>query len=85
MCALAAVGGPHVQRVLALEPDLRAIAFEAIEGEELCLHDLLPDERRVLETCWPALVPLGLGLLPERRVLRTRNGPVVLVSPPIRR
>ena len=85
VCALAAVGGPHVQRVLALEPDLRAIAFEAIEGEELCLHDLLPDERRVLETCWPALVPLGLGLLPERRVLRTRNGPVVLVSPPIRR
>jgi eukaryotic-like serine/threonine-protein kinase len=79
--ALAATGGPHVQRILALDPDLRAITFEAIEGEEICLRDLLPEQQRLLESCWPALAPLGLGPRPERRVLRTPNGPVVLVSP----
>jgi len=79
--ALAAAGGPHVQRILALDPDLRAITFEAIEGEEICLRDLLPEQQRLLESCWPALAPLGLGPTPERRVLRTPNGPVVLVSP----
>ena len=79
--ALAAAGGPHVQRILALDPDLRAITFEAIEGEEICLRDLLPEQQRLLESCWPALAALGLGPTPERRVLRTPNGPVVLVSP----
>jgi hypothetical protein len=81
--ALAAVGGPHVQRIFALDPDLRAITFENIEGEEIRLRDLLPDEQRLLDACWPALAPLGLGPVPERRILRTPNGPVVLVSPPV--
>jgi serine/threonine-protein kinase len=81
--ALAAVGGPHVQRILALDPDLRAITFENIEGEEICLRDLLPDEQHLLDACWPALAPLGLGPTPERRVLRTPNGPIVLISPPV--
>ena len=84
VCALAAAGGPHVQRVLALDPDLRAITFESIEGEEMRLHALPPEERRVLDACWPALAALGLGPQPERRVLRTPSGPVVLVSPPVR-
>jgi serine/threonine-protein kinase len=79
--ALAAVGGPHVQRVLALDPDFRSITFENIEGEEIYLHNLLPDEQRLIDVCWPALAPLGLGPTPERRVLRTPNGPVVLVVP----
>ncbi len=82
--ALAATGGPHVQRILALDPDLRAITFENIEGAEICLRDLLPEEQRLLESCWPALAPLGLGPVPERRVLRTPNGPVVLIAPPTR-
>jgi serine/threonine-protein kinase len=81
ICALAAAGGPHVQRILALDPDLRAVTFEAIEGEEICLRDLLPEQQRLLESCWPALAALGLGPTPERRVLSTPNGPVVLVSP----
>ena len=81
--ALAAVGGPHVQRILALDPDLRAITFENIEGEETCLRVLLPDEQRLLDACWPALAPLGLGPVPERRVVRTPNGPIVLISPPV--
>ena len=84
VCSLAAVGGPHVQRVLALDPDLRAITFESIEGEEMRLHALPPEERRVLDACWPALAALGLDPQPERRVLRTASGPVVLVSPPVR-
>ena len=81
--ALAAVGGPHVQRILALDPNLRAVTFEAIEGEEMQLRDLLPEEQGVLDAYWPALTVLGLGPLPERRVLRTPSGPVVLVAPPV--
>jgi serine/threonine-protein kinase len=81
--ALAAAGGPRVQRVLALDADLRAITFEAIEGEEMRLGDLPPEEQRVLDRCWPALAALGLDPVPERRVLRTPNGPIVLVAPPV--
>jgi hypothetical protein len=83
VCALAAAGGPHVQRILALQPDLRAITFEDIEGEEVRLGDLSPEEQRTLDLCWPALLPLGLAPSPERRVLRTPNGPIVLVAPPV--
>jgi eukaryotic-like serine/threonine-protein kinase len=81
--ALAGAGGPHVQRILALEPDLRAIVYEKIEGEETCLGALSFTERGALDPCWPCLTALGFAPVPERRVLRAPGGPVLLVTPPV--
>jgi hypothetical protein len=80
---LAGAGGPHVQRILALEPDLRAIVYERIEGEETCMGALSPTERRTLAPYWAQLTALGFAPAPERRVLRTPGGPVLLIAPAV--
>jgi serine/threonine protein kinase len=81
--ALAGAGGPHVQRILALEPDLRAIIYEAIDGEETSFAALSPTERRTLDACWLRLTALGFDPAPECRVSRTVGGPVLLLVPEV--
>ena len=75
--ALAAAGGPYVQRILTLEPDLRTITYENIEGEATRLQDLTLAERGAVETGWPSL----LGPLRDRPILRTPGGPVIWIAP----
>jgi hypothetical protein len=77
---LAATGGPHVQRVLALAPDGRAVVYELLAGEPTTLGALSVAHARALEPCWPALAPLGLGPAPDRRVVLTEGGPVIAVA-----
>jgi eukaryotic-like serine/threonine-protein kinase len=76
---LAMAGGPAVQRILALAPDGRTITYERLDGEEVPLASLPPVETARLAPLWPVLSPLGLPPLPERPVVRTAGGPVILV------
>jgi eukaryotic-like serine/threonine-protein kinase len=74
--ALAAAGGPYVQRVLRLDDDRRTIWYEAIEGEVLPLDAATPAERARLEpalSAWPGAAPPSFA--------RTPTGPVLLVAP----
>jgi serine/threonine-protein kinase len=81
---LAAAGGPRVQRVLALHEGAGAstIVYEALAGEVLPLAALDGAERGALAPVWPALAGAGLDAGPERRVVRTDAGPVILVVAP---
>jgi hypothetical protein len=74
---LAAAGGPHVQRVLRLEEEGRAIWYEWIPGEPRPLAALTEPERRQLAEPLASL-PAG----PVRRFVRTPAGPVLLVVAP---
>jgi tetratricopeptide (TPR) repeat protein len=78
LAALAAAGGPRVQRVLRLEDELR-IVYEALPDDGVCLGDLPSDQRRLLDDAWPALAPAGVTPTPRTRVTRTAEGPVILV------
>jgi serine/threonine-protein kinase len=76
--ALAAAGGPYVQRVLYLSEDRRAIWYEAIEGDALPLESATSAELSLLGSA------LGAGLFasgqqPPPRFARTAAGPVLLV------
>jgi eukaryotic-like serine/threonine-protein kinase len=77
--ALAAAGGPHVQRILALDPDLRGITYESIEGEATRFEDLSPAEQRALELNWGTTPEFGP--VRGRQILRAQAGPVVLIAP----
>jgi tetratricopeptide (TPR) repeat protein len=82
--ALAAAGGPHVQRVLALSEDQRVVTYETIEGAVTTLEAIAPDERDALAAALRALHAPGteaLALVPGARVARTAGGPVILVAP----
>jgi serine/threonine-protein kinase len=74
---LAAAGGPHVQRVLRLDEEERAIWYESIPGEPRPLAALTEPERRQLAEPLASL-PAG----PVRRFVRTPAGPVLLVVTP---
>lgn len=76
---LAAAGGPHVQRVLALSADARTVTYELVEGQNVALASLDADERETLADAWTALEPLSLGPTAERRVVRANGGAVILV------
>ncbi len=76
---LAAAGGPHVQRVLALSSDDRSVTYELVTGDEVSLADLSPQESEALSDVWPVLEPLGLGRDPHRRVTRSAGGLVVVL------
>jgi serine/threonine-protein kinase len=76
---LARAGGPHVQRVLALEETGSTIVYETIEGETVPAGALQADEARRLEESWAALASAGLYASPRHPVVRTPGGPVILV------
>jgi serine/threonine-protein kinase len=86
--ALAAAGGPHVQRVLALSEDRRSIMYEVIADADgvppAPFESLSPDERRALSAALAALHHAGaeaIALGPGARVARTAGGLVVIVAP----
>jgi serine/threonine-protein kinase len=79
--ALAAQGGPHVQRILGLTPDLRTLTYEFLPGQTARLDALSPEQREVLGPLWPRLSPLGFPPLPEREIMQTPAGPVVVLAP----
>jgi eukaryotic-like serine/threonine-protein kinase len=79
---LARAGGPHVQRVLALEEGGGAVVYERIEGEPVAAGALDPEEARQLEEAWAALASAGLYASPRHPVIRTVGGPVILVVLP---
>jgi eukaryotic-like serine/threonine-protein kinase len=76
---LARAGGPHVQRILAVDADGRAVVYEALDGEEVSTAALTPKEARALAPAWAALADAGFGPSPDLRVVRTAGGPVILV------
>lgn len=76
--ALAALGGPHVQRVLALDPAACTITYEWLEGDVYPAGELPAGERRIADQHGPAIESLGSGPV---RVVRTEGGPVVIVAP----
>jgi serine/threonine-protein kinase len=76
---LAAAGGPHVQRILALSAAADSITYERLEGEERPLRHLPPGESRLLEPAWSTLARLGVPPTPDRLVVRTDGGPVILL------
>ncbi|MCG5052536.1 MAG: serine/threonine protein kinase [Myxococcales bacterium] len=79
----AALGGPHVQRVLGLAEGARdlghVVIFESLDGEVSAVAGasvppvVVPALAR-LEALWP-------GFLAEARVVHTAAGPVLLVQP----
>src|SRR5204862_2305682 len=71
---LAAAGGPHVQRILAVTADGLGITYESLDGEVVRIGDLRPAEIAALEPEWTSL---GLSATPDRRVARTPGGPVI--------
>jgi hypothetical protein len=72
----AALGGPHVQRVLRLSDDRREIWYEALDGEPLPLGALADDERARL-----APVIAALAVTERARFVRLPTGPVLIVTP----
>ena len=72
----AALGGPHVQRVLRLSDDRREIWYEAIDGEPLPLAALADDELARLAPALAALVGTE-----QSRFVRLPTGPVLIVTP----
>src|SRR6185312_631212 len=73
---IAAAGGPHVQRVLGLSTDRRAVSYEALDGELEPVEALAAADLAGLSDAFAAL--------PEGRathVVRTPAGPVIWVAP----
>ena len=90
--ALAAAGGPYVQRVLALSEDHRVVTYEAVEGlpeqggaaSVRTIEELPQSDREALAAALVALHAPGtleLTLTPGARVIRTAGGPVILIAP----
>jgi hypothetical protein len=76
---LAAAGGPRVQRILALVPTGDRITYECLVGERRPLAALAPAEAALLESSWAFLTAAGFPPGPERVVMRTDGGPVILL------
>jgi hypothetical protein len=76
---LAAAGGPRVQRILALAPTGDCITYEWPLGEQRPLSALPPAEAALLESSWALLAAAGFPPGPERAVMRTDGGPVILL------
>ncbi len=79
--SLAALGGPQVQRILALSPDLRVITYEIVAGPTARLDSLPAEQQMLLEPCWTRLSPLGFPPRPERGIVLSAAGPVVELAP----
>jgi serine/threonine-protein kinase len=80
--ALAALGGPQVQRILALTADLRTITYEVLPGQPIRLETMSPEQRTLLDPVWLPLTSLGLAPAPGQSIVLTPAGPVVVVAPP---
>ena len=82
--ALAAAGGPNVQRVLALSDDRRSVIYEAIPGAVVGVDALSSADQAALIGALQALREAGaedLARLPSARVALTAGGPVLLIAP----
>jgi tetratricopeptide (TPR) repeat protein len=75
--ALAAAGGPHVQRILAVGADGGSVTYEWLDGEETTAGALAAEERARLDGM---LAALGMGA--EARVLRTTDGALIVAVAP---
>ena len=87
--AVAAAGGPHLQRVLGISDDRRAVVYEAIAEADapadVVRVDSLPaSDRAALAAALAGVHAPGAGALalaPGARAARTAGGWVVLVAP----
>jgi serine/threonine-protein kinase len=79
--ALAAAGGPFVQRVLALSEDRRSTTYEVIEGPLVAWDELPDSDKALLAPVRDALIKGGVAE-PDRAV-RTAGGPVLLIAPSV--
>jgi tetratricopeptide (TPR) repeat protein len=77
---LAAAGGPRVQRILSVTADGLGITYESLEGEVVRLGEMSAGEVALLALEWG---PLGMPATPDRRVVRTAGGPVILLVPEV--
>jgi tetratricopeptide (TPR) repeat protein len=80
--ALAAAGGPYVQRVLALSDDAREVTYELLEGREVDLSqisDLAPAALPALAEAERALTFGGERGSTPARVVLTSGGPVLMI------
>jgi hypothetical protein len=81
---MAAAGGPHVQRVLTLSDDGRAVTYELCEGPQCTPAALPPTEATLIAEAERALAAAGVPA-PEipRSVALTPGGPVLLLVQPV--
>jgi serine/threonine protein kinase len=85
--ALAAAGGPTVQRILALSDDRRSVIYEAVDGPVVTLEALAPDDQAALAATLAALPSIALPSIDQRpapaspRIALTAGGPVILIAP----
>ncbi len=78
--ALAAAGGPHVQRVLALSDDGRTVTYEPCDGVVVALSDLSGSEAGAAAQAEAALRAAGVpASASPRRVAMMAGGPVLLI------
>jgi hypothetical protein len=78
--ALAAAGGPHVQRILAVSPDRGTVTYEWLEGTPRTVADLPGADRAMLGDALAALAAEGLSAA-TARAIQTDGGPVLLIAP----
>ncbi|HET6279934.1 MAG TPA: serine/threonine-protein kinase [Polyangia bacterium] len=78
--ALAAAGGPHVQRILAVSPDRGTVTYEWLDGTPRTFGDLPGADRATLEEALGALAAEGLSAA-TARAIQTDGGPVLLIAP----
>ena len=76
---LAALGGPHVQRILAVSTDGKTITYEALDAPTVTLGQLGAAARAPLDELWPVLAPLGIAPSADQPVAQTPGGPVILL------
>jgi tetratricopeptide (TPR) repeat protein len=75
--AVAAAGGPHVQRILAVGADAASVTYEWLDGEETTVGALAAEERARIDGSVAALL-----LREEARVVRTGDGGLIVVVAP---
>jgi hypothetical protein len=78
--ALAAAGGPHVQRILAVSPDRSTITYEWLEGTPRPVSALPAMDRAPLDEALAALAAEGLSAA-TALAIQTDGGPVLLIAP----
>jgi tetratricopeptide (TPR) repeat protein len=78
--ALAAAGGPHVQRLLALSDDAQTVTYELCEGRVLAAADLSPGDAAIVTQAHSAMITSGaLDATRPARIAMMPGGPVLLI------